>query len=349
MRFSLVVLLFISQFAYAGTTSKSLADIALDDLYIYNPKIKLKLANDGRQQDPSRDLLVRSYLKAKAVLLQYNLDFEPWFREDHLNYIADGLTDREKSDLSVVFEYIAQEFLEGKSSLQRVLTGSRSAYLVAKVVRIDSDVIALKRLHKGAVAFALAKHEGEFKQRYGDYPYSFHLKKVRAVLSRFGFGPKESLLGLQVSTAAWLHDVIEDTDVTYKEVADLFGVEIADIVLGVTKLASDENLTKESRIRKTYERTAKNRGSRILKVADRIANVEEGLTDLFSGKPSKVHKYFNEWPLFVESLYQQGDSDSMWLHLEGLLTDKPYARSFSTKKLQYGVATTICQNLFNAI
>src|SRR5262249_6014923 len=153
------------------------------------------------------------------------------------------------------------------------------------------EVLRLKDQHKDVIRFALSKHEGEYRQTYGDEPYSYHLRKVREVLKRFGFGSKDSFFGLKLGTAAWLHDVVEDTDATLEQIDQLFGTEIAKIVQGVTKL-KDDSIEHEQLLRMTYERTRLDRGSRILKLADRIANVEEGLKDLFSGRPSKVHKYF---------------------------------------------------------
>ena len=55
-----------------------------------------------------------------------------------------------------------------------------------------------------AKAFAIKAH-GE--QRYGDLLYAAHLAAVEEVLLRFGFRD-EALLN-----AAWLHDVVEDTEI----------------------------------------------------------------------------------------------------------------------------------------
>jgi hypothetical protein len=144
-------------------------------------------------------------------------------------------------------------------------------------------------------------------------------------------GPKDSLLGLKLGTAAWLHDVVEDTSTTYEQLVELFGREIADIVLGVTKVPKDGIMTPLQRTAATYQRTQSNPKSRILKVADRIANVEDGLFLLFTGQPSIVHKYFEEWAQFRQMLYVPGDADSMWRHLERLLTDLPYAQDYILK------------------
>ena len=269
-------------------------------------------------------LLAHSLLMATTHRRDIQLDM--WFREDHLIYIYKELTPAERKELSEIFNKLEKVLRSGNRDVRSALNDLGHSLLIAKIARIDNEVLSLKDQHKHVIRLAIGTHEIENDQRYGEMPYSYHLREVRAVLKRFGFGPKTSVLGLKLGTAAWLHDIIEDTNVRYESVVDVVGVEIADIVRGVSKIEKSAGMTKEERVRATYERTAKIKASRILKVADRIANVEDGLIALFSGRPSIVLKYFEEWPLFVQMLHVPGECDEMWEHLQKLVTDLEYAQ-----------------------
>lgn len=48
--------------------------------------------------------------------------------------------------------------------------------------------------------------------------------------------PAELEMDMDTVAAGLLHDVLEDTDMTYEEMANEFGTTIADLVDGVTKL-----------------------------------------------------------------------------------------------------------------
>jgi hypothetical protein len=45
-------------------------------------------------------------------------------------------------------------------------------------------------------------------------------------------------------------------------------------------------------------------------------------------KPTKVQKYFDDWPVFYSILYRPGEADAMWLRLSRLITDRRYAESY---------------------
>ena len=47
---------------------------------------------------------------------------------------------------------------------------------------------------------------------------------------------KEIGLGTKSAVAALLHDVVEDTDYTVEDIANLFGPKIASLVDGLTKI-----------------------------------------------------------------------------------------------------------------
>ncbi len=86
-------------------------------------------------------------------------------------------------------------------------------------------------------------------------------------------------LGMDVDTiaASLLHDVIEDTPVTYEQMAADFSVEIADLVNGVTKLERIEFTSREEfqaeSLRKMFLAMARDIRVLIIKLADRLHNM----------------------------------------------------------------------------
>lgn len=328
---SILTAIFISAPAFAGTPEWSLADTPLASLYPHPREKNLT----------TKTRFLGSFFSLLPALRENNMNLSKWFREDHIIYLADFLNDEEKLRMIPIFSEIQKRIAAGQKDMKQILIGAGPAVLMAKAAKIDLEVLRLKEQHKDVIRFALTKHESENEQLYGVLPYSYHLRKVREVLKRFGFGPKSSLFALKLGTAAWLHDVIEDTDATYDELKELFGQDIADIVLGMTKIKPEEGESKKDALQRTYERCMQNRGCRILKLADRIANTEEGLLELYSGSKSKVHKYFGEYDVFRILLYKEGDAEEMWGHLHRLLNDQAYALSWAANNLYKKCESTV--------
>ena len=140
-----------------------------------------------------------------------------------------------------------------------------------------------------AKKFAAIEHYGI---SYGTKSYTYHLEQVCMVLNRFGFLEVEDQ---DLHIAAALHDIIEDTNISYEQVEFAFGKEIADIVYSVT---NEMGRTRLERFEKTYPKIASNRKGLIIKLADRIANIE------FSHGIDSRHakKYQEEWPAFKKNL-----------------------------------------------
>jgi len=157
-----------------------------------------------------------------------------------------------------------------------------------------------------AKRFAALVH---FGQRYGTHDYTYHLQQVEMVLNRFGFHDDE----LRIS--AWLHDVIEDTGISYDKLKSGFGEGIADIVYAVT---NEMGRNRKERYAKTYPKIKANRSGLLIKLADRIANIE------FSkgSNTNYVKMYEREWPTFEEELHDPAENDKrvikMWSYLESL-------------------------------
>mgnify|MGYP001567422829 CR=1 FL=1 len=72
--------------------------------------------------------------------------------------------------------------------------------------------------------FAEKQHAG---QLYGTEPYAVHLAAVRAVLASIDAPP-------HLCVAAWLHDTVEDTDTTPRELEERFGADVAAVVWAVS-------------------------------------------------------------------------------------------------------------------
>ncbi len=159
---------------------------------------------------------------------------------------------------------------------------------------------------QAAEAFAATAHKD---QKYGEeQPYTTHLGHVVEVLQRFKFEDED----LQV--AAWLHDVVEDTEVTITQIEMMFGRNVADIVGRVT---NEPGQNRKERHAKTYPKIQGSVDATTLKLADRIANVESCVQDA----DDKFKMYRKEHKAFQSLLHKPGVHDAMWRHLDFLIGD----------------------------
>ena len=128
-----------------------------------------------------------------------------------------------------------------------------------------------------AKKFAQDKHKNQ-KRNDGVTPYVVHLEGVVNRLKNLGISDKESLC------AAWLHDILEATDVTFDQINERFGREVAVIVLSLTK---DQKIPKKDR-ETQYINQLKNASfqTKIIKLCDISAN----LKDLSNAPISKTQK-----------------------------------------------------------
>lgn len=87
-------------------------------------------------------------------------------------------------------------------------------------------------------AYKLAKEAHKSQKRVSGMDYILHPTSVAYILAELG-------MDTQCIAAALLHDVIEDTPITKKELEKKFGEEIANLVDGVTKLKKISSATRE--------------------------------------------------------------------------------------------------------
>ena len=134
---------------------------------------------------------------------------------------------------------------------------------------LSSKFIQDKDLLEKAYNFASDGHMNQ--KRASGEPYITHPLQVALYLSDLS-------MDLETIIAAILHDLIEDTDITYKNIKKEFGSDVANIVEGVTKLDriqynSNEEAKAEA-IRKMVIAMSKDIRVLILKLADRLHNIQ---------------------------------------------------------------------------
>lgn len=119
-----------------------------------------------------------------------------------------------------------------------------------------------------AYQFALKSH-GDQKRRSG-VPYILHPVSVAYILVELGMDT-ESIV------ASLLHDVVEDTPVGLEEIKKLFGIEVANLTDGVTKLGRIPYSSREEQqaenLRKMLIAMADDIRVIIIKLADRLHNM----------------------------------------------------------------------------
>ncbi|PPE05067.1 GTP diphosphokinase [Entomoplasma ellychniae] len=139
--------------------------------------------------------------------------------------------------------------------------------LKQEVSKYIKDENIINDIHK-AYIFAEKMHATQ-KRKNGD-PYIYHPLSTSYYLAQLEMGPKTIIAGL-------LHDVIEDTPITKKEISDMFGEEVAELVDSVTKVSFFEEDNREKikseYLRKLYISMAKDIRVIIIKIADRLHNM----------------------------------------------------------------------------
>jgi len=159
-----------------------------------------------------------------------------------------------------------------------------------------------------AESFAKHHHEG---QKYGDKEYSFHLEAVVKVAEKFN-------LNNEIIIGCWLHDVIEDCDVSYNEVKQEFGESIAEIVYAVT---DELGRNRKERKLKTYPKIAAIEAATCVKLCDRIANLNQTIIDKESRLLSMYLEEHNEFKNQLYNIEHSNKTREIWTFLEVIINE----------------------------
>ena len=120
-----------------------------------------------------------------------------------------------------------------------------------------------------AARFAAKAHEGKMRKG-SEIPYIVHPLETAVIVSRMTEDP-------ELISAALLHDVLEDTEVTFEELSELFGKRVADLVAAESE---DKRKTWKERKQATIERLASaSREEKLLCLADKLSNLRSTTAD----------------------------------------------------------------------
>ena len=177
--------------------------------------------------------------------------------------------------------------------------------LVEKVKKYDpnSNIELLEK------AYYVSKTAHEGQQRNSGEPYIIHPVEVAIILA-------EMELDCTALVAALLHDTIEDTTCTYDEIKVQFGVEVADLVDGVTKLTKLGKLpftSKEEQqmenLRKMFVAMAKDIRVIMIKLADRLHNMR---TLIYMNEGKQIEKARETLEIYAPLAHRLGISKIKW-------------------------------------
>ena len=152
-----------------------------------------------------------------------------------------------------------------------------------KLIEQHRDEEEIKQIEK-AYEFAKRLHEGQY--RISEEPYIIHPVEVAKILI-------DLKVDAHTLEAAFLHDILEDTDTKPEEIKELFGDDVLNLVQGVTKLSKLQFKSKEERQAENFRRLFIAMASDIriifLKLADRLHNMRT-LNFMSVNKQQKIAK-----------------------------------------------------------
>lgn len=141
---------------------------------------------------------------------------------------------------------------------------------------------------KVELAKALAAHY-HGNQKYGDKPYMYHLEQVVTNVKLLTDGAEDLLC------IAYLHDILEDTDIDQDVVTELFGETIS---WSLTCISKEHTRSYDAYIR----RVVSNHNALLVKYCDTLANLSASIED---GDQGRISKYTKQLDLLAGYLDKQ--------------------------------------------
>lgn len=160
-----------------------------------------------------------------------------------------------------------------------------------------------------AALFAMESHHGQ-KRKYTGEPYIVHPRAVSLIVKTVPYIP-------EMICAAWLHDVVEDCEVSIEIIKEKFGDKVASLVADLTDVSKLSDGNRRIRKQIDLEHTANaSSQAKTIKLADIIDNTDS------------ITKYDPDFSrIYLREVYKtilvckEGDS-SLYERALNLITDK---------------------------
>lgn len=138
---------------------------------------------------------------------------------------------------------------------------------------------------KLARAFAIAAHEacGQ-KRKYSGEPYWYHPNRVAAMVIIQGMSD-------ECIAAAWLHDVVEDTQIELETISGMFGFHVARLVQELTKVSKPEDGNRATR--KALDRAYLSKASAEAQTI-KCFDIVDNMNDIWDNDPDFAERYSKE-------------------------------------------------------
>lgn len=189
-------------------------------------------------------------------------------------------------NLPIFMEY--KELLVGKNEDEMIEEAAQKVFLSMRP-RVSEK--QCRQLHE---AFEFAREAHKLQRRKSGEPYIFHPISVAYIAA------EELKLDTNSVTAAFLHDVVEDTDYTIDDIEKRFGADVAFLVDVVTKRKKDIYRTTKQvdNYQQLLESMEFDIRALMVKIADRLHNMRT----LSSMRPDKQMKIAGETDYFYAPL-----------------------------------------------
>jgi (p)ppGpp synthase/HD superfamily hydrolase len=162
----------------------------------------------------------------------------------------------------------------------------------------SKKIFLVDDLIKKARSYAIQAHKRiNHRIKYTNQPYDVHLKAVAELVSSVSGDP-------ETIAAAWLHDTVEDTPITFHDIEKEFGSGVVQLVSDLTDVSKtgDGNRSVRKAIDRAHLAQAVDR-AKTIKLADLI----DDCRDISSNSPRFARVYLTEMAALLEVL---GDGDA---------------------------------------